>query len=225
MGGCHGEEKRRDLQDRGGRRRQRKVMGGRGPRCGRNGSRHAARPARGGSDADGYEGGQRQGFCVSHPRVAVLQIRSVRRHHAISPACIAARKRDERAAGGESARQVGSRRAERSTIAGLGRAYPLSCCGNPNSGKIRCVAAAGPAHSSNRDSGGAGLRWAGPAGKVTPTCRITSSGCRTGGTRSGANRHAASNAATAATTSVMKIAYACQRLRRRRTTAVVLSVA
>jgi hypothetical protein len=50
------------------------VVGGRRPRCGGNGSRHAARLARGRGDADGHEVGKRQGFRVSHPSVTVLQI-------------------------------------------------------------------------------------------------------------------------------------------------------
>src|SRR5262249_24746699 len=71
------------------------------------------------------------------------------------------------------------------------------------------------AHSSNRDSGGAGRRGGDPA-TVTPMRRISAAGCRTGGTRSGARRHAAINAPAATTTSVIRIANARQRASRRR---------
>src|SRR5262249_26482030 len=78
----------------------------------------------------------------------------------------------------------------------------------------------GTAHSSNWDSGGAGLRGAAAEGSGTPIWRISSTGCSIGGTRSGANVHAASSAATAATTSVNRIANARHRLIRRCTAAV-----
>src|SRR5262245_28692137 len=76
------------------------------------------------------------------------------------------------------------------------------------------------AHSSNWDSGGAGLRGAAVDGNGTPIWRISSTGCSIGGTRSGANLHAASSAATAATTSVIRIANARHRRIRRWTAAV-----
>src|SRR6266852_5063045 len=77
-GGFHGQEAGGyGLQDRRSRRRQREVVGGRGPKRRRNGSRFAARPARGRSDENGYEGGEREGRGISHARVAVLQIRSL----------------------------------------------------------------------------------------------------------------------------------------------------
>src|SRR5262249_40989191 len=76
------------------------------------------------------------------------------------------------------------------------------------------------AHSSNWDSGGAGLRGAAAEGSGTPIWRISATGCSIGGTRSGANVHAASSAATAATTSVIRIANARHRLIRRCTAAV-----
>src|SRR5712692_5027819 len=78
----------------------------------------------------------------------------------------------------------------------------------------------GTAHSSNWDSGGAGLRGAAAEGSGTPIWRISSTGCSIGGTRSGANIQAASSAATAATTSVIRIANARHRLIRRCTAAV-----
>src|SRR6516164_7149996 len=78
----------------------------------------------------------------------------------------------------------------------------------------------GTAHSSNWDSGGAGLRGAAAEGSGTPIWRISSTGCSIGGTRSGANVQAASSAATAATTSVIRIANARHRLIRRCTAAV-----
>src|SRR5215472_8272243 len=80
-------------------------------------------------------------------------------------------------------------------------------------------------HSSNWDPGGAGLRGAGPEGSRTPIWRNTSTGCSIGGTRSGANVHAASSAATAATTSVIRIANARHRRIRRWTAAVARSIA
>src|SRR5712691_11028128 len=77
-GGFHGQEAGGyGLQDRRSRRRQREVVGGRVPKRRRNGSRFAARPARGRSDENGYEGGEREGRSISHARVAVLQIRSL----------------------------------------------------------------------------------------------------------------------------------------------------
>src|SRR5262249_1080079 len=76
------------------------------------------------------------------------------------------------------------------------------------------------AHSSNWDSGGAGLRGAAAEGSGTPIWRMSSTGCSIGGTRSGANLHAASSAATAATTSAIRIANARHRLIRRCTAAV-----
>src|SRR5262245_7350315 len=76
------------------------------------------------------------------------------------------------------------------------------------------------AHSSNWDSGGAGLRGAAVDGNGTPIWRISSTGCSIGGTRSGANLHAASSAATAATTSVIRIANARHRRISRWTAAV-----
>src|SRR5215831_6741491 len=78
----------------------------------------------------------------------------------------------------------------------------------------------GKIHSSNWDSGGAGLRGAAAEGSGTPIWRISSTGCSIGGTRSGANVHAASSAATAATTSVIRMANARHRLIRRCTAAV-----
>src|SRR5262249_54536156 len=62
----------------GRRRCQGQIVGGRGSLRGGNGSRVAARPARGRSDANGHEVGKRQGRRISHPRVALLQIRSLR---------------------------------------------------------------------------------------------------------------------------------------------------
>src|SRR5215472_6708742 len=81
------------------------------------------------------------------------------------------------------------------------------------------------AYSSNWDPGGAGLRGAGPEGSETPIWRNSSTGCSIGGTRSGANVHAASSAATAATTSVIRIANARHRRIRRWTAAVARSTA
>src|SRR3984893_9166192 len=78
----------------------------------------------------------------------------------------------------------------------------------------------GTAHSSNWDSGGAGLRGAAAEGSGTPIWRISSTGRSIGGTRSGTNVHAASNAATAATASVIRIANARHRLIRRCAAAV-----
>src|SRR6516164_4069011 len=78
----------------------------------------------------------------------------------------------------------------------------------------------GTAHSSNWDSGGAGLRGAAAEGSGTPIWRISTTGCSIGGTRSGANIQAASSAATAATTSVIRIANARHRRIRRCTAAV-----
>src|SRR5499427_2868456 len=83
----------------------------------------------------------------------------------------------------------------------------------------------GKIHSSNWDSGGAGLRGAAAEGSGTPIWRISSTGCSIGGTRSGANVHAASSAATAATTSVIRIANARHRRIRRWTAAVARSTA
>src|SRR6516162_9462173 len=83
----------------------------------------------------------------------------------------------------------------------------------------------GTAHSSNWDPGGAGLRGAAAEGSGTPIWRISSTGCSIGGTRSGANVHAASSAATAATTSVIRIANARHRRIRRWTAAVARSTA
>src|SRR5262249_33902371 len=78
-GGCHGEEATGcGLQDRRSRRCQRQIVGGRGSQRGGNCRRVAARPARGRSNANGHEVGKRQGRRISHARVALLQIRSLR---------------------------------------------------------------------------------------------------------------------------------------------------
>src|SRR5207302_1340908 len=78
-GGFDGEEASGyGLQDRRSRRRQREIVGRGGPQRGGNGRRLAARPARGGSDQNGHEGGGRQSRGISHARVALLQIRSLR---------------------------------------------------------------------------------------------------------------------------------------------------
>ena len=49
----------------------------RGPQRRGNGSRLAARPARSRSDENGHEGGEREGHGLPHPRVALLQVRSL----------------------------------------------------------------------------------------------------------------------------------------------------
>src|SRR5262249_41978264 len=78
-------------------------------------------------------------------------------------------------------------------------------------------------HSANWEPGGAGRRGAGPVGSAIPTWRISSTGCSIDGTRSGTNFHAASGAATAATTSVIRIANARQRRIRRWTASTAIA--